>query len=104
MAQLSDEPVVDVMQKLQNSPEAMVAVTKFLQVAHKEGFGDTLMSGRMPSRMELFKLYSNPMMRKAAESMVEALTRAGIEFDQETALKLVKNLPEMSEGEDPEKK
>jgi hypothetical protein len=37
MAQLSDEPVVDVMQKLQNHPEAMVAVTKFLQVAHKEG-------------------------------------------------------------------
>jgi hypothetical protein len=41
------------------------------------------MSGRMPSRMELFKLYSNPIMRKAAESMVEALTSAGIEFDQE---------------------
>jgi hypothetical protein len=37
MAQLTEEPVVDVMQKLQNSPEAMVAVTSFLQVAHKEG-------------------------------------------------------------------
>ena len=37
MAQLTEEPVVDVMQKLQNSPDAMVAVTKFLQVAHKEG-------------------------------------------------------------------
>lgn len=37
MAQLTEEPVVDVMQKLQNSPEAMVAVTKFLQVAQIEG-------------------------------------------------------------------
>lgn len=42
----------------------------------------------MPSRMELLKLYSNPTMRKAAESMVEALSSAGIEFDQEVSSKI----------------
>ncbi|KZT39662.1 hypothetical protein SISSUDRAFT_1118854 [Sistotremastrum suecicum HHB10207 ss-3] len=97
-AQHSTNPLVNspLMQKLQNSPEALSAISNMLDIMRQEGFDTT--SGRQPSTMQMLKLFTNARVVAELDNVKEALTKAGIEINQETAMEVLKSMREIDES------
>ncbi|KAG8836218.1 hypothetical protein FRC17_008954 [Serendipita sp. 399] len=70
--------------KVASNPDAMAALSKWVQILHEEGFDK--LKGQPMSMRVLLKMASNQRLRDSAVVLRQELKDAGIEFSQEEAL------------------